>query len=147
MVTVHLYSSTKTSIEHQFVIISITHTKWWCISDSKKIVFWTSLQKVWNGCKKYINVPTWNSKAHNDYNMRSWNAKKRPHTHTRKNPTNCGALHWSISHQAVYTSLWSSVTLRVPLSTTCWWKKWLVHVGVLNPVWKIFIIVFTSLKV
>ena len=50
MVTVRLYSSMKASIEHQFVIISITHTKWWCISDSKKIVFWMSLQKVRNGC-------------------------------------------------------------------------------------------------
>ena len=123
----------------------------------KKIVFWMSLQ---NGCtlfSKYIDVLSgiteahndyntwcWNWKkncgAHNDYNTWSWNWKKKFVEHTMTTCTiekNCGALHWTISHQAVC----SVFTLRAPLSTTCYLKKWLVHVGVLNPVWKIFIIV------
>ena len=50
-----------------------------------------SLQKVQNSCtivQKYKIVPTWNSKAHNDYNMRSWKDnktnKQNTHTHTQE---------------------------------------------------------------
>ena len=57
------------------------------------------------------------------------------------------ALHGTIGHEAVYTSLWLSVSLGIPLSMACSWKKRLVHVRVHNSVWKVVINVVTSLNV
>ena len=67
------------------------------------------------------------------------------HTRTTMHNLTCKKiLHWTISHQA---SLWSTVTLRVLVSSTCWWKEGLVQVRVHDPVWKIFIDIVTSLSV
>ena len=57
------------------------------------------------------------------------------------------ALHGTIGHEAVYTSLWLGVSLRIPLSMACSWKKRLVHVRVHYSVWKVIINVVTSLNV
>ena len=53
----------------------------------------------------------------------------------------------TIGHQAIHTSLWLSVSLRIPLSIACSWKKRLVHVRIHYSVRKILIIVVTSLNV
>ena len=98
-----------------------------------EMLFWKSLQGSW--CT-LLNITMFSSRMAKktqvklDYNAEMW--------------TLFVALPWAIGHQAFYTSLWSAVTSRVPLSTTCCWKKWLVHVRIHNPVWKIFINVVTS---
>ena len=79
---------------------------------------------IWNGKRTQVKL---------DYNAEMWKLFV--------------ALHWAIGHQAIYTSVWSAVTSRVSLSTTCCWKKWLVHVRIHNPVGKIFINVVTPLNV
>ena len=61
--------------------------------------------------------------------------------------SSCSILHGTIGHQAVYTSLWSTVTLGISFSIACHWKKWLVHVRIHNPVWKFLISVLISLNV
>ena len=59
----------------------------------------------------------------------------------------CIVLYGTIGHQAIYTSLWLTISLRNPLSIVCCCKQWLVHVRIHNPVWEVFINVVTSLKV
>ena len=61
--------------------------------------------------------------------------------------SSCSILHGTIDHQAVYTSRWLTVTLRISHSIVCHWKKWLVHVRVHNPVWKFLVGVLISLNV
>ena len=58
----------------------------------------------------------------------------------------CKSLHWTIGYQAIYTTLWLSVILGIPLSIVCCLKKWLVQVRIHNPVWKIFITVLISMN-
>ena len=84
-----------------------------------------------------LDVPIWNNRSNFDtaHKVERWLLNSV-----------CVALHWTIGRQAIYTSLWSAVTLRVLLSTTgivCCWKKWLVHVRIHNSVWKIFFNVVT----
>ena len=56
-------------------------------------------------------------------------------------------LHGTIGHEAVYTSLWLGVSLAIPLSMACSWKKRLVHVRIHYSVWKVVINTFISLNV
>ena len=66
-------------------------------------------------------------------------------TFAGQNSLPCKALHWTIGHQAIHTSLWLSVSLRIPLSIACSWKKRFVHVRIHYSVRKILINVVTSL--
>ena len=59
----------------------------------------------------------------------------------------CIVLYGTIGYQAIYTSLWLTISLRIPLSIVCCCKQWLVHVRIHNPVREVFINVVTSLKV
>ena len=52
------------------------------------------------------------------------------------------ALNGTIGHEAIYTSLWLAVSLRIPTS-----KKRMVHVRIHHPVWKILIDSLISLIV
>ena len=68
-------------------------------------------------------------------------------TFTDQNTLPCKALYGTIRHEAIHTSLWLSVSLRIPTSIACSWKKWLVHVRIHNSVGKIVINVVISLNV
>ena len=61
--------------------------------------------------------------------------------------SSCNTLYRTIGHQAVYTSLWLTVSLGISFFNVCCWKKWLVHVRIHNPVWKFLIDVVISLDV
>ena len=113
---------------------------WWAdkIADSP-----CTLHNQKHGSTKEVQ----NTEVYMDVCFLFFNDRNQEQLQSEVGYSSCNTLHGTIGHQAVYTSLWLTVSLGISFFNVCRWKKWLVHVRIHNPVWKFLIDVLISLDV